>query len=136
MKRKIGWQKYEASLEEQMSSSIVNEIIKTALSYNSLDSDNAENEDVEYEEEAIENETNIIPLSSKLIEEAMMLSNFDCWIGHTNFNITEEVKQTLDNAEGVEIMKIMSRYRFFIGVGKMFTFQNVRKEIEDKLLTE
>ena len=48
--------------------------------------------------------------------------------------VTNNIKETLDTAEGVEILKINSRYRFFIGVGKMFDFKDVRTNIEEKLL--
>ena len=48
--------------------------------------------------------------------------------------ITKKIKDTLNAAEGVEILKINSRYRFFIGVGKMFDFKDVRTNIEEKLL--
>jgi len=33
-------------------------------------------------------------------------------------------------------LKICSRYRFFIGIGRMFDFKNVRKNIENILLKE
>jgi len=59
---------------------------------------------------------------------------FNFWMGHTNFDITNDTKKILDATEGVEVLKIFSRYRFFIGVGKMFKFQNVRNNIEKELL--
>jgi hypothetical protein len=55
-------------------------------------------------------------------------------LGHTNFNITKEIKDKLNRTEGIELLKICSRYRFFIGVGRMFDFGNVRKVIEDLFL--
>jgi hypothetical protein len=78
----------------------------------------------------------MIPMSSKLVEDAMMITNFDCWLGHTNFDITPDIKKALDKTEGVELLKVMSRYRFFIGVGKMFEFAKVRKSIETELTKE
>ena len=65
-----------------------------------------------------------------------MLNNFECWMGHTNFDITPEIKNKLDTIKGVELLKICSRYRFFIGIGKMFEFSDVRKEIEDTFLID
>ena len=65
-----------------------------------------------------------------------MLSSFNCWIGHTNFDITPHTKHTLDNIPGIEFLKIYSRYRFFIGIGEMFDFADVRKLIEDSLIGE
>ena len=65
-----------------------------------------------------------------------MASSFDCWMGHTNFNITQETLDNLNKMEGVEVLKICSRYRFFIGIGRMFDFTEVRKSIEDSLTKE
>jgi hypothetical protein len=58
---------------------------------------------------------------------------FDCWIGHTNFDITEIEKNALDQVEGIEVLKIMSRYRFFIGIGKLFNLTEVRPLIDEAL---
>ena len=48
----------------------------------------------------------------------------------TRINIIKNILNTID---GVEVLKICSRYRFFIGVGKMFDFSEVRKNIEKEL---
>ena len=58
---------------------------------------------------------------------------FDCWIGHTNFDITDEVKQFIESIPGIEAFKIMSRYRFFIGIGKLFNFREVVQGIQSVL---
>ena len=75
-----------------------------------------------------------VAFTADFISQVNMLAQFDCWVGHTNFDITKNIKDTLDTAEGVEILKVNSRYRFFIGVGKMFDFKDVRTNIEEKLL--
>ena len=59
-----------------------------------------------------------------------MLTNFDCWVGHTNFNLSKKIASELEKIEGVELLRICSRYRFFIGIGKMFDFKAVRKNLE------
>jgi hypothetical protein len=61
---------------------------------------------------------------------------FDCWIGYTNFDITEDIKDKIDSIEGVEALEIMSRYTFFLGVGKMFNFRDVRILIEQAIVNE
>jgi dimeric dUTPase (all-alpha-NTP-PPase superfamily) len=71
-----------------------------------------------------------------LSNEIQLLSNFDCWVGHTNFNITEEIKNTMNRIDGIEVLKICSRYRFFIGVGKCFNFKEVREEIEKQFISK
>jgi hypothetical protein len=129
MKYKIGWQKYEDVVEQNLSSPIMDMI---ANSISSLASKQEEYEEYE-EEENQSTETSMIPISPHLMDEISMLSNFDCWMAHTNFDITNNVREELDQIEGVELLKVCSRYRFFIGVGRMFNFKEVRKRIEDKL---
>ena len=59
---------------------------------------------------------------------------WDCWIGHTNFDITNNVAAKLDSEiDGVEALKILGRYSFFIGVAKLFNIAQVRKDIETLL---
>lgn len=55
---------------------------------------------------------------------------WQCWIGYTNFDLTHKISDKMKIINGVEALKIMSRYTFCIGVGKMFNFTNVRKDIE------
>lgn len=131
MKNKIGWQKYEDVVEQNLSSPILEIIAKNLLSATKNNLSEHDNEDdVEHD---FEIENSMIPLSPQLLDEVSMLSNFECWMGHTNFDITPEVKESLDKIEGVELLKICSRYRFFIGVGRMFNFKEVRKNIENVL---
>lgn len=70
------------------------------------------------------------------LENDRMLPNkyFEsCWIGHANFDLTHKELDVLNVAPGVECVKVMSRYRFFIGIGKAFEFTSVRSYIENKL---
>ena len=60
-------------------------------------------------------------------------SRWDCWIGHTNFDITKDVRDIIEAAPGVEALKIMGRYSFFIGVARLFNIKEVRKYIEQSL---
>ena len=59
---------------------------------------------------------------------------FDCWIGYTNFDITQNVSDLIAYVDGVEALEVMSRYTFFLGVGKMFNFRDVRLGIEILIL--
>tara|TARA_R110000824_G_scaffold133099_4_gene295761 strand:- start:678 stop:1322 length:645 start_codon:yes stop_codon:yes gene_type:complete len=59
---------------------------------------------------------------------------WDCWIGLTNFSITNSINQILKNdIEGVEALKILGRYTFFIGVAGLFEFKDIRRDIETSL---
>jgi hypothetical protein len=133
-KRNIGWQKYEDQLENQMSSPLMNTIL-TGFTKNLTKSDNEYEQEMEYEDED-EGTSLMLPMTQQLIEDISMLSNFECWVGHTNFDITPKVRNALDTIEGIELLKVCSRYRFFIGVGKMFDFKEVRNKIENNLTIE
>ena len=131
-KLKIGWQKYEDLIEQQLSSPLL-EMIKNKMLEDVSPTETSEYEDTEYEDEA-QGAMSILPISSQMLQDLATLSHYDCWIGHTNFDITPTIKKSLNNVGGVEVLKIFSRYRFFIGVGKMFDFKTVRYNIEDLLL--
>jgi hypothetical protein len=132
IKKEIGWQKYEDTLEEQMNSPLLDMLFETATK--NMQQTEEEYDGTEYSDQEIEDTNTLINISGQIAKDIAMVSNFDCWMGHTNFNITPKLKDVLDTVDGVEVLKICSRYRFFIGVGKMFDFANVRKSIEDSLL--
>lgn len=59
---------------------------------------------------------------------------FECWIGHTNFKLTNKDFEILDKKiEGIGCLKVLSPYRFFIGIERMFTFPTVRIQIQKDL---
>lgn len=144
----IGWQKYEDVLESQINSPVIDQLYQSMVKRSSeyTDLDGLSDEELEQIEEMLSlqldaNQDN--PMGNVQQEEPMMLNidehlageislatNFNCWVGYTNFNLTENIKNELDSVEGIELLKIFSRYRFLVGVGKMFDFTEVRKEIE------
>ena len=138
--KKIGWQKYESVIEDQISSPMLQSLIQTLnppieilgesdISYEDMEALQRELETDKYLPEASAS----LAVTEELLSQISMLANFDCWVGHTNFNITNSIKKALEESEGVEILKLTSRYRFFIGVGRMFDFTDVRQDIEEKL---
>lgn len=54
---------------------------------------------------------------------------FNFWIGHTNFDITPKVAETIEQTDGVESLDIYTRYRFRISVGKAFDDSYVMRDI-------
>ena len=138
--KKIGWQKYESVIEDQISSPMLQSLIQTLnppieilgeseISYEDMEALQRELETDKYPPEASAS----LAITEELLSQISMLASFDCWVGHTNFNITNSIKKVLEESEGVEILKLTSRYRFFIGVGRMFDFTDVRQDIEEKL---
>lgn len=49
--------------------------------------------------------------------------SFHIWIGHTNFNLNPKITNILNKFPGVEILRLLTRYRFLIGFGKAFLTQ-------------
>ena len=130
-KPKIGWQKYEDIIENQVNSPILESILSK---YDV--GEKGEEEEYSYTEEETEEQISMIPLSSKMLDDIAMLNNFECWMGHTNFDITPEIKDKLNKIRGIELRKICSRYRFFVGIGRMFNFKDVRKVIDEEITSQ
>lgn len=142
--KKIGWQKYEDFLEKQLTSPMLTHIIQNiAMQHlNKIEDvedvldedDDEENYEIFDQQKNLFNSNSIIPITQQLIDDVAILSSFDCWIGHTNFDITHGIKDTLNKVPGIELLKIFSRYRFFVGIGQMFDFTEVRNDIEKTIL--
>jgi hypothetical protein len=56
---------------------------------------------------------------------------FNTWIGHTNFDLTKKIEQTIEEVKGVEVLDVLTRYRFRVAVGLMFKDKDVRLKIQD-----
>lgn len=128
MSKKIGWQKYEDMLKKQISSPLASIMMSSQL-------DLVEEEDYleegVFEEEIESQEIMAVPVPNSFYEQISLITNYDCWLGHSNFDLTPSIKSEIEKVEGVEVLKICSRYRFFLGIGQMFKFTDVRKNIEE-----
>lgn len=71
----------------------------------------------------------LIPLTEYSSPERV----FNFWIAHTNFNVSAKVRDMVEKVPGVEILDIFSRYRFRIGVGKLWEAGTVMSHITKKL---
>lgn len=59
---------------------------------------------------------------------------WDCWIAHTNFPITSKILNILNNQiDGIEVLKIMGKYSFFVGVARLFDIRDVRRQIDETI---
>lgn len=68
------------------------------------------------------------------VDDAMNpYKQFKLWMGHTNFTINIKVAEIIKNTPGIEVLSILTRYRFLIGVGEMFDISDVRVAIEKSL---
>lgn len=121
--------------------------------WNSKEIENPSYADEENEEESLDfmdiyQDNRIDPFSSKIDSLEMVHTPFgsvpkisklkpsdrwDCWLGYTNRDITYSIEKKISKIPGVESLAIMGRYTFCVGVGKLFEFSSVRKEIENEL---
>lgn len=60
-------------------------------------------------------------------------NTFNFWTGHTNFAITKKMSNIIEDTEGVETLEVYTRYRFRIGIGKLFKDSEVMVSIQDKI---
>ena len=58
---------------------------------------------------------------------------WDCWICHTNFDVSQSIVSTIEAIDGIEALRVMGRYTFFVGIGKLFSIQDVRADMENQL---
>ena len=109
LKRKIGWQKYEDVIEDQINSPIMDMITKSIENNKTLEPFlNSPDMPPSYEEEDEEDiaQKVIVSVPEEITNEIHLMSNFDCWMGHVNFNLTDEIKGKLSQQDGVEILKV------------------------------
>lgn len=71
----------------------------------------------------------------KLDDSLNPFRHFEFWMGHCNFNLSPKVVSILEKTPGVEILKVLTRYTFVVGIGNMFDFHDVRENIEKQLLS-
>lgn len=58
---------------------------------------------------------------------------FNFWTGYTNFSVTKNIAYIIEKTDGVESLDIFTRYRFRVGVGKLFEDGEVMRNINSKV---
>lgn len=58
---------------------------------------------------------------------------FNFWLGHTNFDITQNVADIVQSIDGVETLDIFTRYRFRVAFGKAFSDREVMGKITETI---
>tara|TARA_R110000824_G_scaffold187701_3_gene368967 strand:+ start:2698 stop:3285 length:588 start_codon:yes stop_codon:yes gene_type:complete len=127
--KKVAWERWDEDVIEQ-------EIIENFYE------ENYEEEDPQIAEEALlflEKIPHLVstPMGMYQLHDKMNIMNqFECWMGYTNFDITHSIRDKIEKVEGVELLNVTSRYRFFLGIGKLFNFSEVRLAIENTLMLD
>ena len=108
---KIGWQKYEDYIEKQLSCPLLQNIVQNMIMQH-LEMDESDTIDEDDDKDDYEDDddylpksitkksamdiSKILPITPEMIEDVSVLANFECWIAHTNFDITHRVKEHLN----------------------------------------
>tara|TARA_B100001778_G_scaffold119801_1_gene98410 strand:+ start:1152 stop:1604 length:453 start_codon:yes stop_codon:yes gene_type:complete len=71
----------------------------------------------------------VMPITDNTISTKI----FNFWTGHTNFNISTSVADTIQRCDGVESLDVFTRYRFRISIGKVFKESDVMHTINQKV---
>jgi hypothetical protein len=58
---------------------------------------------------------------------------FNFWVGHTNFNLTQNIVDCIEECEGIEILDVFTRYRFRIGIGKCFNDSDIMAAVSSQI---
>ena len=134
MTRKVAWEKWWDNKEEDI---IIGDFNKEDVENGDIEQDierSLGHESLPADMFFIPKKVNT-PFGAYEAADPMSPANmFDCWICHTNFPICEqEYKLINEHISGIGAFKVISKYRFFIGVEKLFDFSDVRREIENKI---
>lgn len=71
-----------------------------------------------------------LPAGIMLPRAETIHDDLEYWIANCDFPITTGIVDKLDHINGIELLKVVSKHRFVIGLGKMFNLTDVRKDID------
>jgi|TARA_R110002020_G_scaffold135698_1_gene303062 hypothetical protein len=131
VKNTIAWQSWNAVVEEVYEKNTEIEILEELLLAQEMQESHGEMpiKFIDPAPRVIYTPYGMFPVDSFLKPS----DRWNCWLGYTNFDITHTVQDILEETEGVEAIKTLGRYTFFIGVGKLFNPTDVRLNIENIL---
>lgn len=75
----------------------------------------------------------ITPFGPMSPDISSLSNSFKFWVGHADFDLTNDILSIIENTVGVEILTVFTRYRFRIGVGKAFTDRQVMVDIQKNI---
>lgn len=55
-------------------------------------------------------------------------------LAYTKFDVTEEMAEMICEIPGVEVFMVLSRYKFIIGIARLFNFEDVKSVLEYLIL--
>lgn len=132
----IVFEKWEDPFETIMDQGKAEEIMDN---FDDLDIDNLTDEEIDMLEDqpmrsgrilsapikAIHTPFGVYPLSDRILAS----KNFDIWIAHTRFKLTDDYAPIIMDAEGVEYFEPLTPYRFKFSAAKLFEPAEVKQNI-------
>lgn len=86
---------------------------------------------VTYDEEG---EEIVIPNKPQIVTIAGIIpTDFNFWVAHTDFPITQNTAHIISEVPGVELLDVTTKYRCRIGIGMAFNDHKVKLNIQDAL---
>jgi hypothetical protein len=77
----------------------------------------------------------LTPLGGYHKNDPLAPSNLcECWWVYTNFKLDKRHNNRLKETVGAEVMSVLTSYRLFIGIGKLFNTGDVKIAIEEALI--
>ena len=70
-----------------------------------------------------------------IYEHSLPSKIFKFFVGHTDFNISKGILKIIKDTPGVETVDVFTRYRFKIGIGKVFLSKIVLKNVQDNIFS-
>lgn len=122
MKRKIGWVSQHLEIDTMTGKLHEHEAMPAVI-----------DDDGEIHEGEIQNVMST-PFGIWRVDDTLNpYKQFKLWMGHTNFTINKGIVEIIKSTPGVEVLTVLTRYRFIIGVGELFDIRDVRVAIEQAL---
>lgn len=137
--KKVVWEKYENVVEKQIdvSKRIKNSLFLIEDEESDLmapykDSAEKAMESLASGVQEEDDETASMFIPPNIMSDIRMMTIFDSWICYTNFDITKTVADRINSFTGVELFKVLTRYRFLISVSKAFEWKDFIKDFNQE----
>ena len=129
--KRIAWQSWNAIVEEYCEKNSELDVLEELLLAQEMQEAHTEMpiKFIEPAPRIIYTPYGVFPVESPLKPS----DRWNCWLGYTNFDLTHAVQDILEEVSGVEAVKTLGRYSFFMGIGKLFNPTDVRLNIENIL---
>lgn len=65
-----------------------------------------------------------------IVEQHSIHDTLEHWIANCNFPITRRIVDKLDLIDGIDVLYVLSKHRFMIAIGKLFTIDTIKVAID------